>query len=118
LAGELTKLPRFWGYISDLVNGVNVAVVTNTHGKSRYAIVERFVGLKDNLFALVTWLSVPHYPFAPNPLVVTVRRTHIPDVRLSPVLFLRDIVPTKVAVEPCDDGIHFNMLRERGTDCI
>jgi hypothetical protein len=76
------------------------------------------VGLKDNLFALVTWLSVPHYPFAPNPLVVTVRRTHIPDVRLSPVLFLRDIVPTKVAVEPCDDGIHFNMLRERGTDCI
>ena len=93
-------------------------IVTTVRGKSRYAIVERFVGCKNKLFAIVTWLSVPHYPFAPNPLVCTVRVLRSPDVHRCPVLSLAKIIPTKVAVGPCDDGVHFNMYRERGTDLI
>jgi hypothetical protein len=93
-------------------------IVTTVNGKSRYVTIERFVKCETKKFVIVTWLSIPQYPFAPNPLVCVVRELRSPDVHLCPVLSLDKIIPTKVAVGPCADGIHFNMYRERGTDLI
>ena len=96
-------------------------IVTNVRRKTRYAVVKRFImcGNDDTtMFAVVSWFTVPVYPYAPNPLVVKVRESHTPDVQPRPVLSLTKIIPTKVTVLPCGDGVHFYMLREKGTDII
>ena len=93
------------------------SVVTTMVGRiSRYCVVDRFFTIEQKTYALVTWLSVPTYPYAPNPLVVKVRFPRIGHTQPSRVLPVDHIVPTSVAVLPDDDGVHFWVMREKGTD--
>ena len=93
------------------------SVVTTMIGRiSRYCIVDRFFTIAQKTYALVTWLSVPTYPYAPNPLVVKVRFPSVRPTQPSRVLPIDRIVPTTVAVLPDDDGVHFWVMREKGTD--
>ena len=93
-------------------------VTTMLRNVSRYCIVERFVVVQQKAFAMVTWFQEPTYPYAPNPLVVRVRlsprgTSAEPSRRFLPVV---DIIPTSVAVVPDSDGVHFFVMRSKGTD--
>ena len=92
-------------------------VTTVVTGRSRYCTIEKFLAVREKLFARVEWLSPPTYPYAPNRLVVRVRRiAPAQQRRLSCVLSLDDIQPCTVAVLPEADGVHFLMMRDKGTD--
>lgn len=91
-------------------------VTTIIDDESRYCFVDRFFEIEGKGFALVTWVSVPTYPCEPNPLVVKVRFPPLNDVQPSRVLHVDDIVPTHVSVLPLNDGVHFLLMREKGTD--
>ena len=91
------------------------SVITCIHsGISRYCVVERFLRVQGKSFARVTWLSKPHYPHAPNKLVVLVRVLH--RHQHSCVIACDRIEPTNVAVIPHTDGVRFFMLRKKGYD--
>ena len=84
---------------------------------SRYCIVNRFLEVEGQAYASVTWLSPPTYPCFPFKLVVRVRMLTPQQQRQHrSVLPVDRIVPTTVAVLPHDDGVHYYMLREKGTD--
>jgi len=94
------------------------SVVTTIYRQvSRYCFVNAFLQLEGKAYASVTWLSTPTYPCAPFKLVVKVRmltpqqqRSHR---RVIPV---DRIDPCTVAVLPHNDGVHFYMIRDKGTD--
>ena len=93
--------------------------MVNTHilyvGVSRYCVVDNFLKVQGRSFAVVRWLSTPHYPYYPNLLVVRVR---MPCQRHQPcmMLVIEAIQPTSVAVDPDKDGVHFFLIRSKGTD--
>ena len=85
-------------------------------GVSRYCVVDKFLRVGAKCFAFVRWLSTPHYPYYPNPLVVQVcmpRRQHGQPCRMLPV---EEIEPTSVSVSPHEDGVNFFVIRSKGTD--
>ena len=92
-------------------------VTTVVTGRSRYCIIEKFLAVREKLFARVEWLSPPTYPYAPYRLVVRVRRlAPAQQRRHNCVLSLNDIQPCNVAVLPEADGVHFLMMRDKGVD--
>ena len=95
----------------------NGSVITTTYtGQSRYCVVTDFIRVANKDFACVRWLSKPMYPYAPNPLVVTVSEPPARPESLPTVLPLRFIDPTAVLVDPDSDGVHFYMMRLKGFD--
>ena len=92
------------------------SVITTMYaGRSRYCNVKKFLQVQDKSFALVDWLSVPEYPYAPSRLVVRVRL--MPDQhRHRCVIPVERIEPCSVAVMPDADGVHFYMMRDKGYD--
>ena len=94
-------------------------VTTNYGGRSRYAFVRRFIKVDNKDFASVLWLTKPHYPYAPIPLVVRVRvMTALRQNCMPSLIPLNKIDPTPVLVEPDNNGIHFFMMRVRGWDVL
>lgn len=92
------------------------SVVTLMHeGRSRYCVVHNFIQVRNQEFACVTWLSVPHYPYAPNRLVVRVRVDNI-QTGLPSIIPLTMIDPTRVLVEPDVDNVHYYVMRVKGWD--
>lgn len=94
------------------------SVITCIHdGRSRYCVVKSFLRVQGKSFARVEWLSVPTYPYAPNKLVVRVSMlTDAEQEAHVPVIPIEIIEPTSVAVIRDRDGIHYFMMREKGTD--
>ena len=98
-------------------NRCGSVATTMVAGISRYCILDRFFTIQRQIFALVTWLSVPTYPYAPNPLLVKVRFPPVdPTPQPSRILPVDRIIPTHVAVLPDDDGVNFWVMRGKGTD--
>ena len=97
-------------------NRCGSVATTMVGGISRYCILDRFFTIQQQTFALVTWLSVPTYPYSPNPLVVKVRFPPVDPSQPSRVLSVDRIIPTHVAVLPDDDGVNFWVMRGKGTD--
>lgn len=94
----------------------SVFVVTHC-GQSRYGIINRFLGVQDKAFAAVTWLSPCVYPFAPITLLVRTKLMRAADQPTHRcVILLNEIEPTGVCVLPDEDGIHFWMIRLKGSD--
>lgn len=86
-------------------------------GRSHYCVVKSFLRVQDKAFARVEWFSVPTYPYAPNKLVVRVRKLTVTEQEHLPSVIPIDIIePTPVAVMLDPDDIHFFMLREKGID--
>ena len=86
-------------------------------GRSRYCVLKAFLRVQDKAFARVEWLSPPTYPYAPNKLVVRVRKlTGADQARLPAVIAVESIEPTAVAVISHPDNVHYFMLREKGVD--
>ena len=84
---------------------------------SRYCIVNVFLEVEGKAYASVTWLSIPTYPCAPFKLVVKVRMlTPQQQRQYRSVIPVDRIEPCTVAVLPHNDGVHFYMLRDKGTD--
>jgi hypothetical protein len=80
-------------------------------------VVKAFLRVQDKAFARVEWLSPPTYPYAPNKLVVRVRKlTGADQARLPAVIAVEAIEPTAVAVISHPDNVHYFMLREKGVD--
>jgi hypothetical protein len=80
-------------------------------------VVKAFLRVQDKAFARVEWLSPPTYPYAPNKLVVRVRKLTVTEQEHLPSVIPIDIIePTPVAVMLDPDDIHFFMLREKGID--
>ena len=94
------------------------SVFVSTHcGQSRYGIINKFLGVQGKAFAAVSWLSPCAYPFAPITLLVKTKM--VPDAdqpRHRCVILLDEIEPTGVCVLPDEDGIHFWMMRLKGSD--
>ena len=94
------------------------SVITTIYRRtSRYCTVNMFLEVDGQAYASVTWLSTPTYPCLPFKLVVQVRmmtpaqqRTH------RSVISVDKIEPCTVAVIPQNDGVHYFMLRAKGTD--
>ena len=84
-------------------------------GRSRYCVVNKFIRVGAEDFARVTWLSIPRYPYSPNPLVCRVRH-YANGGSMSTVVPLTKIDPTPVLVEPDSDGVHYFMMRMKGYD--
>ena len=91
-------------------------VTTMFNNVSRYCVIQRFVEVQQKAFAIVTWLTVPTYPYSPNPLVVRVRLPSRGSSQPSCILPVEDIIPTHVSVLPDDDGVNFCLMRGKGTD--
>ena len=103
-----------WG--NDRCGSVLVCTVA---GKSRYCIVHQFLRIARQIFATVTWFSVPSYPYAPNPLVVCATIADESEQRrLGCVIHVKHVIPTSVYVEPHPDGTYFNLIRRAGVDII
>lgn len=95
------------------------SVVTTIHeGRSRYCIVNDFIRVANKDFACVTWLSKPHYPYAPIPLVVRVHLHAEIQNTMPSLLPLNTIDPTPVLVEPDNDDVHYYMMRVQGFDRV
>ena len=94
------------------------SVVTTIYGRvSRYCIVNVFLEVEGKAYASVTWLSTPTYPCLPFKLVVKVRMlTPAQQLQCQSVIPVDRIEPCTVAVLPHNDGVHFYMLRDKGTD--
>ena len=92
-------------------------ITTIYRGISRYCILNAFVQVQGKTYASVTWLSVPTYPYPPFKIVVKVRmlppeQQHV----FRGVISVDKIDPCTVGVIPHEDGVHFYMLRDKGTD--
>ena len=96
------------------------SVITTIYGGiSRYCIVDMFLRVQHTAYACVTWLSPPIYPCRPFTLVVKVRLMAPAEQRLHRgVIPVDKIDPCTVAVLPDNDGIHFYMMRDKGTDRV
>ena len=94
------------------------SVITTVYrGISRYCIVNAFVQVQGKVYACVTWLSPPIYPYPPFKIVVKVRMmTRAQQHVHRSVISVEKIDPCTVGVIPHEDGIHFYMLRDKGTD--
>ena len=94
------------------------SVITTIHGRvSRYCIVNVFLKVEGKTYVSVTWLSTPTYPCLPFKLVVKVRMlTPAQQRQHRGVLPVDRIDPCTVSVLPHHDGVHFYMLRDKGTD--
>ena len=91
--------------------------VTTYRGRARYGIIARFLGVQDRTYAVVNWLSPPVYPFYPLTLLVKTKLMRAADQpRYRCVIRVNEIEPTGVGVMPDEDGIHFWMMRVKGTD--
>ena len=97
--------------------GHTLVVVTTLKGKTRYCIVDRFLQVGPRCVACgLTWFAPQRYPYYPNPLVVV---SCITNCDTEPcVLCVRDIIPTRVFIEPHPDEVNYNLIRESGTDVI
>ena len=94
-------------------------VVTTFNGKSRYCIVRKFINIQNQVFASVQWFCTPVYEYFPNTLVVRVTIAGDDEQsRLGCMLSVKKIIPTRVYVLPDNDGIHYNLIRKRGTDLV
>ena len=94
------------------------SVVTTIYRQvSRYCIVNAFLEVEGKGYASVTWLSTPTYPCTPFQLVVKVRiLTPQQQRQYRSVMPVDRIDPCTVAVQPHNDGVHFYMIRDKGTD--
>ena len=94
------------------------SVVTTIYRQvSRYCFVNAFLQLEGKAYASVTWLSTPTCPCAPFQLVVKVRiLTPQQQRQCRSVMPVDRIDPCAVAVQPHNDGVHFYMTRDKGTD--
>ena len=96
----------------------SVFVTTTRRGRSRYGVIQRFIRVGGGDYVCVHWLHVPVYPYAPITLVVRTRglmRLSEQSVRRC-VIPADDIEPTSVAVLPHEDGVHYYLMRKKGTD--
>ena len=76
-----------------------------------------FLQVQGRVFACVRWLSTPVYPCLPFKLVVKVRSLTPVQQRVHrSVIPVDRIDPCTVAVLPDSDGVHFFMMRDKGTD--
>ena len=96
------------------------SVISTTYGmRTRYCIVSTFLRVEGKSFARVSWLSIPEYPYYPNPLVVRVR---LGDENMQNrhrcVIPVEEIDPVQVGVIPHADGVHFWMVRTKGWDTV
>ena len=96
------------------------SVITTIYRRiSRYCIVDTFFVVQDKTYARVTWLSIPTYPCRPFKIVVKVTLMTPAGQRLHrSVIPVDKIDPCTVAVLPHSDGVHFYMMREKGTDRV
>ena len=86
-------------------------------GQSVYGILDRFLQVEGKVYAAVTWLSKPVYPYAPIKLVARVKRLPKADQPAHRCVISCDrIDPTSVFVMPDEDGTHYYMMREKGYD--
>ena len=93
--------------------------MTTFNGKSRYCIVRKFINIQNQVFASVQWFCTPVYEYFPNTLVVRVTIAGDDEQsRLGCMLSVKKIIPTRVYVLPDNDDIHYNLMRERGTDIV
>ena len=92
--------------------------VTTYCGKSRYGVIERFIRVGGGDYVCVNWLHAPVYPYAPMTLVVRTRGLMCESDQSVHRCVIRadDIEPTSVAVLPHEDGVHYYLMREKGTD--
>jgi hypothetical protein len=86
-------------------------------GRSRYCVVKLFVQVQGKAFACVDWLSVPEYPYCPNRLVVRVSKPTVV-CRNRTVIPLERIDPCCVYVLADPDGVHYWLMRSKGTDRV
>lgn len=85
-------------------------------GRSRYGLVQTFIGNRNKNFALVNWLPVPTYPYG-HPLVVFIRDDDpVGDIPI--VLDIDCIDPCGVCVERCDTESGWYLMRLAGLDTI
>ena len=92
-------------------------ITTIYRGISRHCIVHVFLQVQGVVFACITWLSIPVYPCFPFKLVVKVRSLTPAQQRVHrSVIPVDRIQPCTVAVLPDSDGVHFFMMRNKGTD--
>jgi len=87
-------------------------------GRSRYCSVKLFVRVQGKVFACVDWLSVPEYPDWPNTLRVRVSKPDPAVCRHHSVIPIERIDPCCVYVLPHQDGVHYWMMRAKGTDRV
>ena len=84
-------------------------------GRSLYGILDRFLQAEGEMYAAVTWLSKPVYPYEPIKLVCVVQK--LPEVEQPPwrcVIQCDSIDPTRVHGMPDEDDEHYYMMREKG----
>ena len=94
-------------------------ITTIYRGISRYCIVHTFLMVQDKAYACVTWLSTPTYPCRPFKIVVKVRKiSHASQLLLRSVISVDKIDPCTVSVLPHADGVHFYVMRDKGTDRV
>ena len=75
--------------------------------------------VQDKHFACVTWLSPPTYPCRPFKIVVKVRMMTPASQQIHrSVIPIDKIDVCSVAVLPDIDGVHFYMMRDKGTDRV
>ena len=96
------------------------SVMTTVYaGRSRYCVIQKFLGVEEKCFARVMWLSVPKYPFAPCRLVVRVRVLEPQEQSIVRVIIpVEKIDPCSVYVIPDEDGVHYYMMRDKGVDRV
>ena len=96
------------------------SVVTTIYcGRSRYCIVKRFLQVEGKCYASVSWLSRPEYPYNPIRVMVKVRMLSALESSNHPCVIPVDkIEPCSVAVLPDADGVHYCMLRTKGSDRV
>jgi len=94
------------------------SVITTIHrGISRYCIVNAFFMVQDKAYAAITWLSTPIYPCHPFKIVVKMKlMTPARQLTHQSVISVDRIQPCTISVMPASDGVHFYMLRGKGTD--
>ena len=94
------------------------SVITIIHGGvSRYLFVNAFFMVQNKAYAGVTWLSTPIYPCHPFKIVVKVKlMTPARQLTHQSVISVDRIQPCTISVMPASDGVHFYMLRDKGTD--
>ena len=95
------------------------SVVTLTYGgHSQYCVLKMFIRVQGKEFACVDWLSEPEYPYAPNLLVVRVSKPAAAVTRNRIIIPIDRIDPCCVYVLPDPDGVHYWMMRSKGTDRV
>ena len=94
------------------------SVVTTIYGgKSRYCIVKRFLRVQHKSFVSVIWLSPPEYPYNPVRIVVRVHLQRVQSAHRC-IIPVDRIEPCSVGVIPDVDGVHYWMLRTKGSDRV